>query len=231
MALYGTTSEQLAHIAVAARKHASMNPNAMKRTPMTIEDHQDSRWIVRPLRLLDCSLISDGGGAFIVTSAERAKTMRAQPVYIIGMGQHHPHANLAAAREIATLGGAVSSARAYKLAGLGPADMQFAELYDCFTSNTLITLEDYGFCNKGDGGAFVEDGRIEIGGELPVNTHGGLLSQGHVEGMLHITEAVKQIRREAEPSRQLPRAEVGIVSGHGGVGALHATLILAASPR
>jgi acetyl-CoA acetyltransferase len=230
MAQYGTTSEQLGHVAVAARRHALLNPNAIMKKPMTLEDHQASRWIVRPLRLFDCSIVSDGGGAFVVTSAERARDLPKPPAYVLGMGQHHPHSNLALAREVSTLGGARSSARAYALAGLGPTDMDFAQIYDCFTSNTLITLEDYGFCAKGEGGAFVEGGRIELGGALPVNTHGGLLSQAHVEGMFHVTEAVKQLRRSVEPERQVADAEVGIVSGHGGVGALHATLILAAAP-
>jgi acetyl-CoA acetyltransferase len=226
MALYGTTSEQLGAIAVAQRKHALLNPNATMKKPMTLADHQAAPWIVRPLRLLDCSLVSDGGGAFVVTSADRAADFPKPPVYIMGMGQHNPHGNLAQATELATLGGAVSSQRAYMQAGVGPKDIDFAELYDCFTSNVLITIEDYGFCAKGDGGAFVQDGRIELGGQLPVNTHGGLLSQAHVEGMLHVTEAVKQLRHEVEPERQVPGAELGIVSGHGGVGVCHATLIL-----
>jgi acetyl-CoA acetyltransferase len=227
MALYGTTSEQLGAIAVAARRHALVTPNATMRKPMTIEDHQVSRLVVAPLRLFDCSLVSDGGGAFIVTSTERARSMPNVPVQILGMGQHHPHSNLAQAKEVATLGGAISSAKAYRFAGLGPQDMDFAEIYDCFTSNTLITLEDYGFCPKGEGGRWVQGGRIEIGGDLPVNTHGGLLSQAHVEGILHITEAVKQLRRTAEAGRQVEDAEVGIVSGHGGVGSMHGTLVLA----
>lgn len=230
MALYGTTSAQLGAIAVAQRKHALLNPNATMKKPMTLADHQAAPWIVRPLRLLDCSLVSDGGGAFIVTSAERAADFPTPPVFILGMGQHNPHGNLAQATELATLGGVVSASRAYAQAGVGPKDMDFAQLYDCFTSNVLITIEDYGFCAKGEGGAFVQDGRIELGGELPVNTHGGLLSQAHVEGMLHITEAVKQLRHEVEPERQVPGAQLGIVSGHGGVGVCHATLILSSRP-
>ena len=226
MALYGTTSAQLGAIAVAARRHAMVTPNATSKKPLTIEDHQASRYIVEPLRLFDCSLVSDGGGAFIVTTAERARDLPRPPVYVLGMGQHHPHSNLAMAKEVAALGGAISSRTAYRLAGLGPKDMDFAEIYDCFTSNTLITLEDYGFCEKGEGGPWVQGGRIELGGELPVNTHGGLLSQAHVEGMLHITEAVKQLRGLEPAARQVQDAEVGIVSGHGGVGALHASLIL-----
>lgn len=225
---FGTTSEQLAAIAIAARKHASLNANATMRDLMTVEEHQASRWIVKPFRLLDCCLVSDGGGAFVVTSAERAKDMPQRPVYILGMGQHHPRNSLMEMDPLTTGGGAISSQNAYRMAGLGPEDMQFAQFYDCFTMTTLITIEDYGFCPKGDGGPWVQGGRIEVGGELPVNTHGGLLSQAHVEGMLHVTEAVKQLRGGAvEPERQVEGAEVGIVSGHGGAFNTHATLILA----
>jgi acetyl-CoA acetyltransferase len=225
---FGTTSEQLGAIAVATRKHASLNPAAAMREPITIADHQASRWIVKPLHLLDCCLVSDGGGAFIVTTAERAADLAKRPVYIAGFGQHHPHNSLMDAATITTGGGRVASEQAYRMAGLTPADVDFAEIYDCFTITVLVTLEDYGFAPKGEGGRWVQGGRIEIGGELPVNTHGGLLSQSHVEGMLHVTEAVKQLRGgEVEPERQVPDARVGIVSGHGGIFATHATLLLA----
>jgi acetyl-CoA acetyltransferase len=226
---FGTTSEDLAHVAVSTRKHASLNKNATLRKPITIEDHQMSRMIVAPLRLLDCSLESDGGGAVLVTSAERARDFPKKPVAILGMGQHHPHFGLLDAPTLTTLGGKKSSETAYKMAGLKPKDMQFAQIYDCFTITAMITLEDYGFCKKGEGKDFVKDGRITIGGELPLNTHGGLLSQAHLEGQLHITEAVKQLRgNEVEPERQVANAKVGIVSGHGGSLAMHATLILGA---
>jgi len=224
---YGTKSEDLAHIAVSTRKHASLNKNATLRKPITIEDHQQSRMIVAPLHLLDCSLESDGGGAVLVTSVERARDFPKRPIAILGMGQHHPHFSLLDAPTLTTLGGKKSSEMAYRMAGLGPKDMDFAEIYDCFTITALITLEDYGFCAKGDGKDFVKDGRIGLGGELPLNTHGGLLSQAHLEGQLHITEAVKQLRgNEVEPERQVANAKVGIVSGHGGSLAMHATLIL-----
>jgi acetyl-CoA acetyltransferase len=225
---YGTTVEQFGAVAVAARKHACLNPAAtMHGRPITLEDHQASRWIVEPLRLLDCSLNSDGGGAYIVTSAERARQMKQRPIYILGMGAHHPMANMAEAETLTTFGSKRSSERAYRMAGLAPKDMSFAEIYDCFTITTLITLEDYGFCPKGEGGPWVEGGRIELGGELPVNTHGGLLSHAHIEGMLHVTEAVKQLRGgQVEPERQVANARVGIVSGHGGSANTHSTLIL-----
>ena len=227
---FGTTSEQLAAIAVACRKHAALNPAAQMRTPITIEDVLNSRWIVKPFHLLDCCLVSDGGGAVIVTSAERARDLLRRPVYVLGFGTGH-RPDMLESPSLTTLGGARSSAQAYRMAGLEPRDMQFAEIYDCFTGIVLITLEDYGFCAKGEGGPFVEDGRIELGGQLPVNTHGGLLSQAHVEGMLHITEAVKQLRGgEVEPERQVPDARLGIVSGHGANLSAHATLILSNEP-
>lgn len=228
---YGTKSEDLAHIAVACRKHACLNQSATMRKPMTVEDHQLSRMLVEPLRLFDCCLESDGGGALLVTSAERARDFPKPPVYVLGMGQNHPHFSLLDAPSLTTLGGKVSSETAYRMADLTPQDMDFAEIYDCFTITLLITLEDYGFCRKGEGKDFVKDGRIEIGGELPVNTHGGLLSQAHIEGMLHITEAAKQLRGgEVEPERQVAKARVGIVSGHGGSLSCHATLILGKEP-
>ena len=227
---YGTRSEDLAQIAVSTRKHACMNNNATMRKPLTVADHQQSRMIVDPLHLLDCSLESDGGGAVLVTSAERARDFPKSPVFILGMGQHHPHFSLMDAPSLTTLGGKRSSEMAYQMAGLSPKEMDFAEIYDCFTITTLITLEDYGFCAKGEGKDFVKNGRIEVGGELPVNTHGGLLSQAHLEGMLHVTEGAKQLRgNEVETERQVKDARVGIVSGHGGSLCMHATLILGAS--
>ena len=223
---FGTTSEQFAAVAVAARKHASLNPAATMRQPITIEDVLASRPIVTPFHLLDCCLVSDGAGAVVVTSAERARDLPRRPVYLHGFGEGHTNGPLQS-DTLTTLGGKQASSKAYAMSGLRPADMDFAEIYDCFTAIVLVTLEDYGFCRKGEGGPWVEHGRIEIGGELPVNTHGGLHSQGHVEGMLHITEAVKQLRGgEVEPERQVPDARFGIVSGHGASLSAHATLIL-----
>lgn len=224
---FGTKSEDLAEIAISTRYHASLNKNATMRKPITLEDHQNSRMICAPLRLLDCSLESDGGGAVLVTSAERARDFPKKPVLILGLGQHHPHSSLMNAATLTTLGGKISSEMAYGMAGLKPRDMHFAQLYDCFTITSMITLEDYGFCKKGEGKDFVKNGRIKIGGEIPLNTHGGLLSQAHLEGQLHITEAVKQLRgNEVEPERQVKNAKVGIVSGHGGSLAMHASMIL-----
>lgn len=223
---FGTTSEQLAAVAVAFRKHAALNPAATMRTPITVADVLASRWVTKPLHLLDCCLVSDGAGAVVVTSSERARNLRKPPIYVAGFGLGYTQGPLEMPA-LTTLGSAQSSAVAYAMSGLRPADVDFAELYDCFTIIPLVTLEDYGFCAKGEGGAFVSDGRIELGGALPVNTHGGLLSQGHVEGMLHLTEAVKQLRGgEVEPERQVPDPRIGIVSGHGATLSAHATLLL-----
>ena len=223
---YGTKHEHLGAIAVAARKHAMQNDNAQMKRPMTLQDYLESRWICEPFHLFDCSLVSDGGGAFIVTTQERARDLKQLPVYIMGVGAFYPHdRRMINPVSLTTLGSKPSSEQAYRMAGITPKDIDFAELYDAFTYTTLVTLEDYGFCEKGEGGSFVGGGRIELGGELPVNTHGGLLSQGHVDGINHVIEAVRQLRGECGP-RQVKGAEVGIVSGQGGNLSTHNTLIL-----
>jgi acetyl-CoA acetyltransferase len=222
---YGTTSQQLGAIAIACRKHASMNENAQQRKPMTMDDYMNSPMFVEPFRLLDICQVTDGAAAVVVTSAERAKTLKKKPVYISGMGNYHPGYNIGWAPSMTTVGAKPSSEMAYKMAGMTPKDIDVAEIYDCFTYTVLVTLEDYGFCKKGEGGHFVENGRIELGGELPVNTHGGLLSQGHIDGMNHITEAARQLRGECG-IRQVKDAEVAIVSGNGGCFSTHSTIIL-----
>lgn len=230
MHVYGTTSRQFGAIAVACRKHAGLNPNAQMRQPITIEDHQNSRMIADPFRLLDCSLVSTGAGAWIVTSAERARDLAKRPAYILGMGSASIFSGVNYAEDLTSVGGRESSRRAFEMAGLKPSDVDVAELYDCFTYTVLVALEDYGFCKKGEGGAFVENGRIELGGELPVNTHGGLLSQAHIGGMLHITEAVTQLRGTAGP-RQVKDAEVAAVSSQCGQLGIHVTLLLGSNPN
>lgn len=222
---YGTSSRHFGAIAVACRKHACLNPNAQMRTPITIDDHQNSRMIADPFRLLDCALVSDGAGAVVVTTSERAKDCRNAPAHILGMGMACRFGEAAYSRSLTTVAGKEASARAFAMAGLRPEDVDAAELYDCFTYTVLVTLEDYGFCEKGEGGPFVEGGRIELGGDLPVNTHGGLLSQAHVSGMTHITEAVTQIRHRAG-SRQVKDAEVIAVSGQCGELGIHGTLLI-----
>lgn len=222
---YGTTSEQFGAIAVACRKHASLNPNATFRTPITLADHQASRLVVDPYRLLDICPLTDGAGAVIITSAERARDLAQPPVYVLGMGQQNTHSDVQYAPSMTTIAMRGASRQAYAMAKLGPKDIDVAELYDCFTSVVLVTLEDYGFCEKGEGGAFVEGGRIELGGELPVNTGGGLLSQAHASGFLHITEAATQMRGAAG-ARQVIGAETAIVSGQCGATGINACLIL-----
>jgi acetyl-CoA acetyltransferase len=214
MALYGTTTAQLAEVAVAARRHAALHPLAVMREPITVADHQASRWIVEPLRLLDCCLISDGGVCLIVTTAERARDLRQPVVTIAGMGQSFTTQNLE--REDWWYGPHQKEAvdRAYAMAGLGPGDVQVAELYDNFTISVIMWLEHAGFCGLGEGGPFVEGGRIQLGGVLPVNTHGGHLSAAHPEGWWTIAEGVEQVRGTAG-ARQVPGAEVCLATGRG----------------
>ncbi|SFD43168.1 Acetyl-CoA acetyltransferase [Lentibacillus persicus] len=228
MAEFGTTSEQLAHISVAARKHANLNPAAQMRDLITVEDVVNSRMIADPLHLYDCSQISDGGSAVILTSAEKAKNYSKQPIYLLGVGEGHHHEHISQAKSLTASAAADSGRRAYEMAGLRPDDMDFAELYDCFTPTVLIELEDLGFCEKGEGGAFVESGALELGGSLPINTHGGLLSHchpGNPGSMFSLTEAVMQLTHSAG-KRQVPGAEVALVHGQGGVMSSHTTLIL-----
>lgn len=226
---FGTTSRQLGEVAVACRRHASLNDNAQFQTPITIEEHQASRYVAEPLHLLDCCPVSDGGAAIIVTTAERARDLRQPPAYILGLGQSHPAWDVHTREQITTSGAQRSGELAFTMAGLEPSDMDFAELYDCFSIVPIITLEDYGFCKKGEGGAFVEGGRIQLGGDLPINTSGGLLGETGMPGMQHIVEGVRQIRGQGG-KHQVEGAELGVISGQGGIMTTHATLILGAQP-
>ena len=227
MAQYGTTSEQLAEIAVSARQWAMLNPEAPYPTPLTVEDVLNSPLIATPLHKLDCCLVTDGGGALIVTSAERARDLRTKPVYVLGTGEAQNHRNILGMADLTTTEAASSGARAFAMAGVTHDDLDTVHLYDAFTIALLIQLEDLGFCAKGEGGAFVEGGRIAPGGQLPVNTNGGGLSYCH-PGMLSIfllIEAVNQLRGEAG-ARQVPNATVSLVHGMGLTLAAHATAIL-----
>lgn len=225
---YGTTAAQRAAVAVACRKHASMNPAAQMRKPITVDDVLNSRMIADPLHLLDCSLVSDGGAAIIMTSAERARDFPKRPVYILGVGEGHAHEHVSQAISLTISAAKEAGERTYAMAGLGPKDVDVAELYDCFTPVVIIELEDLGFCPKGEGGRFVENGRIELGGELPINTHGGLLSHchpGQPGSMFSVTEAVKQLRGECGP-RQVEDAKIALVHGQGGIMSTHCSVML-----
>lgn len=211
---FGTTSRQLAEVAVACRRHASLNPAAVMREPITIEDHQSSRLIVRPLRLLDCCLISDGGVCVIVTGADRAKDLRKRPVLISGMGQAYTTRNLENPDWWYVPHQKRALNDAYAMAGCSPRDIDVAQLYDNFTISVLLWLEHGGFCGRGESGAFVEGGRIQLGGELPVNTAGGNLSESYMEGWLHLVEGVRQLRGECG-ERQVNDAELCLVTGRG----------------
>ena len=227
MAKYGTTQTQFAEIAVAARRHAQLNSAAQMRDPITIDDVLSSRLIADPLHLLDCSLVSDGGAAIILTSAEKAKDFQQTPVYLLGAGEGHSHEHISQAKNLTTSAATVSGKQAYEMAGLSPSDIDFAQLYDCFTPTVIIELEDLGFCAKGEGGAFVEENRVGPGGELPINTHGGLLSHSHSGNpgsLFALTETIWQLRGDLG-DRQVLDASIGLVHGQGGIMSSHATLI------
>ncbi|HTN60669.1 MAG TPA: thiolase family protein [Devosia sp.] len=235
---FGTTPEQLAAIAVACRKHASLNPAAFKRDPITVDDVINSPLVSTPLHLLDCSPICDGAGAILVTSLERARDLKAKPVRILGTGQaqsyyhlaHLARATGARAEDKARFGltrtvQSVAAEQAFGRAGVKPSDIDVAELYDSFTITALLQFEDLGYCAKGEGGAFAENGRIELGGELPINTHGGLLSFGSSGGINHIIEAARQMRGEGG-DRQVPNAQLALATNVSAVASNHSIAIL-----
>jgi acetyl-CoA acetyltransferase len=224
---YGTTGDQLGAIAVAERAWANSNPEAQFfDTPMTLADYHASRWVVEPFHLYDCCLVSNGGLAVIVTSAERAKNLKRPPVYILGMAQGHPGGD---PMETLVSGAPIAKETAFKMAGIKLSDVDFCEIYDCYTFTVLVTLEDYGFCEKGEGGPFVATGAIGPGGSIPVNTGGGQLSSFYMWGMTPVSEAIVQIRGDGG-RRQVPKHEVGLVSGNGGILATHSTLVLGSHP-
>jgi acetyl-CoA acetyltransferase len=226
---YGTTSEQLAEIAVATRLHAGMNPNAMYRDPITIANVLESRMIATPLHLLDCSVVSDGGGAVVLTTAERAADLPKTAVQILGAAEGFSHHHVMQMSSVTDTGAQASGRRCFEQAGLKPADVDVLEVYDSFTITVLLTLEDLGFCKKGEGGSFVADGRLRPGGSLPINTDGGGLSSCHpgMRGIFLVIEAVRQLRGECG-GRQVPDCEVAMVHGTGGWLSAQGTLLLAA---
>lgn len=229
MSLYGTKSEQLAEISVAMRKHASLNPNAKMRNPITVQDVMESRVISDPLHLLDCCIISDGGGAVVVTSLERARDLAKPPVVLLGCGEAVAHQEIGSP-DLLTLAAKQSGEHAFAMAGVTHDDVDFCTIYDSFTITVLATLENLGFCKRGEGGGFVEGGRIALGGELPINPDGGGLSNNHpgMRGIFLVIEAAKQLRGECG-ERQVEGARIGLAHGTGGtIGSMHsgATLIL-----
>jgi acetyl-CoA acetyltransferase len=227
MHTYGTTQDHLGAVAVAQRRWANMNPAAqLKDVPLTLADYHASRWVVEPFHMLDCCLVSNGGVAVIVTSAERARTLRKPPVYVWGMGQGHPGGEPA---ETLISGAPLASKTAFDMARIRAADVDVCELYDCYTFTVLVTLEDYGFCAKGESGPFVAAGHTAPGGSLPVNTGGGQLSSSYMWGMTPIAEGIVQARGEGG-ERQVPKHDVVLVSGNGGLLSTHTTLVLSPLP-
>ncbi len=226
MLRYGTTSEQLAHVAVAQRAWAAYNPLAQMREPITVEDHQASRWVAEPFHLLDCCLVSNGGVAVIVTTAERAAELAQPAVPVLGWAQAHPGHFLRHDDGLGlTTGATRSGPAALEMAGVSLSEVDVAELYDCYTFTVLVSLEDYGFCPKGEGGAFVSSGVLGPEGRLKVNTGGGQLSSYYMWGMTPLAEAIIQARGQGG-ARQAPDHDIVLVSGNGGVFDHHATLVL-----
>ena len=223
---YGTTREQLAEVAVAARGWASTNPEAFTRGPLTIDDCLAARMVSSPLGLRDCCLVTDGAAAIVMTRIDRARDLARPPVAILGAAAASWYSAISQATDLTVTAAAESGPRAYAMAGVGPADIDVLQLYDAFTINPILFLEDLGFCPKGEGGRFVAGGRIGPGGERPVNTDGGGLSCAHpgMYGLLAIVEAARQLRGEA--ANQLPRAEVALAHGNGGTLSSQATVIL-----
>lgn len=225
MAQHGTTSDQLGAIAVACRRHGATNPHAQLRRPLSLEQYRESRLIVAPLRRDDCCLVSDGGAAVVLMSARKAAELKvAKPVPVLGFGQGQTSWDVALRPDLTSTAASVSARTAFAMAGLKPADIDVAQIYDCFTIAVLMTLEDYGFCAKGQGGQFVSDGRIELGGDLPINTSGGLLSETGMPGLQLVMEGVRQMRGDSV--NQVKGARKCVISNQGGIMHTHATLIL-----
>jgi acetyl-CoA acetyltransferase len=227
---FGTTREQLAAVAVAAREWALLNPVAWEKKPLTIPEVLGARMVSYPFTVRDICLVTDGGGALVLTAPERAKDLKKPPVYVLGCGQAITHANISSMPDLTVTGALQSGREAYAMAGLAAKDIDVVELYDAFTINPILFLEDLGFCPKGEGGRFVEDGHIAPGGGLPVNTNGGGLSYCHpgMYGLLVLIEAVRQLRGECG-ARQVEGAKTAIAHGNGGVLSSQSTVILGTS--
>jgi len=231
MHLYGTTSAQLAEIAVTMRRHAGLNPLARYRDPITIDDVLASRMIASPLHKLDCCVVTDGGGALVLTLEDRARDTAEVPVWVLGAAHASSHLHIIDMPDLTQTAAADTGPRAMAEAGIGPGDVDLLLAYDSFTITALLALEDLGFCAKGEGGAFVEDGRIGLGGALPMNPDGGALSSNHpgMRGIFLLIEAVRQLRGQGGP-RQVEGAEIAVAHGVGGWLSSHGTVVLGKSP-
>ncbi len=228
---YGVTSEHLAAIAVETRRHASRHPKAQKRTPISVDDVLGSKEIASPLRLLDCCLISDGGAAVVVSAKDARHDTQGTPIEVLGAGQGHTHEHIVAAPSLVDFGCKTAAATAFGRAGVGPEDIDVALIYDSFTITLLVELESIGFFERGEAGPAALRGELGLGGRLPCNTHGGLLSYAHsgaAGGLFHAVEAVHQLRGRAE-ARQVPGAQLAFVHGDGGILSAHGSLVLGAA--
>lgn len=223
---YGTTKEQLGAVAVSARAHAVLNPRAQMRKALTLADYLAARPIADPFGLLDCSVMSDGAGAVVLTTVERARDLGTTPVRVLGFGGKATHKNVNQMPDLDELGLRPAGEMALARAGLAIGDADFCCIHDAFTISTILGVEALGLCADGEGGAYAAAGALDLGGPCPVNPHGGLLSHAHIGGMNHLCEAVRQLRHEAEPARQVPEARVGVVSGNGGVFSLCGVMVL-----
>lgn len=222
---YGTPQEAFAAVAIACRRHGAANSNAQLRSPLDLDAYMASPWVVDPLRRDDCALVSDGGAALVVMSAKKARELGvAQAVPVLGFGHGQTSFELPQRACLTSTQATRAAHTAFEMAGVKPQDVDVAQIYDCFTITVLMTLEDYGFCPKGAAAAFVADGAIEIGGKLPINTSGGLLSESGMPGLQLVMEGVRQMRGTA--NLQVPGAKVCLVSNQGGTMHTHSTLIL-----
>jgi acetyl-CoA acetyltransferase len=228
---YGTTSEQLAEIAVGVREFAALNPNAMYRDPITVDDVVGSRMIADPLHKLDCCVISDGGGALVMTTAERARDLKQPPAYVLGAAGAQTHWNISQMPDYTLTAGAKAGPIAFGQAGLTPDHIDTIQFYDSFTITVLLLLEDLGFCSKGEGGKFVQEGHLRRGGDLPLNTDGGGLSSSHpgMRGIFLLIESVRQLRGQAGEA-QVPDCNVALACGSGGWLSCIGTVILGKEP-